>query len=127
MGADSTGLAGTMIAPISAQISEVRPRHKHANADPVAHISSISCPIATASPRQWPRSEPTGRWSAPAITTVWFIRGGLAWSRCRQRLNIHCEIDLQAGQTRMLHALTVDVASTTKLPEAIGGMYPKNG
>ncbi len=46
-------------------------------------------------------------------------------TRGRQCLNIHCKIDLQAGQTGILEALTVDVASITRLLEAIGAMYSK--
>jgi hypothetical protein len=42
----------------------------------------------------------------------------------RQRLNIHCAIDLETGQTGMLEVTTVDAVSTIQLMIALVAMYP---
>ena len=62
---------------------------------------------------------PVGCWAPKGVAIAVGQTSG------RQRLNIHGAIDLQTGQTKMLEALTVDAASTIRLLEAIGAMYPK--
>ena len=40
------------------------------------------------------------------------------------RINIHRDIDLETGQTRMIEAETIDAASTIRLLEALEALYP---
>ena len=61
---------------------------------------------------------PVGCW-APKDTPV-----SVEQTSGRQRLNIHGAIDLEAGQTRMIEAATVNAISMIMLLREIEAMYP---
>lgn len=63
-------------------------------------------------------ARPVGCWAPRNIAVALDQTSG------RERLNIHGAIDLETGKTRMIEALTIDAASTIRLLESIGALYP---